>query len=426
MTELRQRLLFVVGALLVYRIGSHIPIPGIDPERLAALFQSQQGTIVDLFNIFSGGALERMSIFALNIVPYISASIIMQIMGVVHKPLAQLRKEGEQGRREINRYTRYLTVLLALVQAVSLSIGLANQGLATVADANFFVVAITGLVAGTVFLMWLGEQITERGIGNGISLIIFASIVSGIPGAIGQSLEQARQGELNVLLLIAIVAVVVGVTGFVVMFERAQRRITVHYARRGAMGGSQVSHLPLKINLAGVIPAIFASSVLLFPASLSTWFGQNDSLGWLTTFSLALAPGTPLYVLMFTAMIFFFCYFYAALLFNPAEVAENLRKSGAFIPGHRAGRNTASYIDGVISRLTFFGAAYMTAVCLLPLALVQWGGVSFFFGGTSLLIVVVVVMDFMTQVQAHLMSFQYDSVLKKANLHNIRSSGAVR
>lgn len=417
--ELWARLRFVAIAIIVYRIGAHIPVPGINPDRLAALFDQNQGTILSLFNMFSGGALERMSILALGIMPYISASIIMQLMTAVSPTLEALKKEGESGRRKINQYTRYGTVVLATVQALGMAVGLANQGVAFSVAFNFYFVAVVTLVAGAVFLMWLGEQVTERGIGNGISILIFAGIVAGLPGAIGQSFESARQGDLNILALLAIAVLAVATVGFVVFMERGQRRITINYAKRQQgrrVYAAQTSHLPLKVNMAGVIPPIFASSILLFPASLGQWFGSSDGMDWLQDVALALGPGQPLYILLFAAAIIFFCYFYTAIMFNPREVADNLKKSGAFIPGIRPGEQSARYIDSVLSRLTLFGALYITAVSLMPQAMVVAWNVPFYFGGTSLLIVVVVVMDFMAQVQSHLMSHQYESLMKKSNL----------
>jgi preprotein translocase subunit SecY len=429
MGELLGRLRFVLLALIVYRIGTHIPVPGIDPEQLAALFDQNQGTILGLANVFSGGALERMSILALGILPYISASIIMQLMTAVTPQLEQLKKEGESGRRKISQYTRYLTVLLAFVQGSGMTVGLANQGLSFDSSISFFVIAVTSLVTGAVFMMWLGEQITERGIGNGISLLIFAGIAAGLPAALGQSLEQARQGELNILILLAIVALAVVVIYLVVFIERGQRRITVNYAKRQQgrqMYQSQSSHLPLKVNMAGVIPAIFASSILLFPASVAQWFGSADSADWLQDLAVAIGPGQPLNILLFTGFIVFFCFFYTALMFNPQEVADNLKRSGAFVPGIRPGPQTANYIDGVLTRLTVFGSAYIALVCLLPQFLVVMFNVPFYLGGTSMLIVVVVVMDFMAQVQSHLMSHQYEGVMKKANLANTGPAGRLR
>lgn len=423
--ELMAGLRFLLLAIIVYRIGTHIPVPGINPDQLAALFNQNQGTVLGLFNMFSGGALERMSILALGIMPYISASIIMQLMSAVSPQLEALKKEGEAGRRQISQYTRYLTVVLALLQATGMTVGLANQGLAFNADISFYFTAVVSLVTGAVFMMWLGEQVTERGIGNGISMLIFAGIVAGLPSAVGQSLEQARQGELNVLVLLAILVLAVAVIYLVVFIERGQRRITVNYAKQqrgNRMYQAQSSHLPLKVNMAGVIPAIFASSILLFPASIAQWVGQsNEGMEWLQELALAIGPGQPLNIILFTALIVFFCFFYTALMFNPDEVADNLKRSGAFLPGIRPGKQTASYIDDVLTRLTMFGSLYIAGVCLLPQFLVVMWNVPFYLGGTSLLIVVVVVMDFMAQVQSHMMSHQYDSVMKKANLKNYGS-----
>ncbi|MGJ5998827.1 preprotein translocase subunit SecY [Pseudomonas aeruginosa] len=428
LSELWARLRFLFLAIIVYRIGAHIPVPGINPDRLAALFRQNEGTILSLFNMFSGGALERMSIFALGIMPYISASIIMQLMTAISPQLEQLKKEGESGRRKISQYTRYGTVVLALVQAIGMSVGLGSQGVAFSNDFGFYFVAVTTFVAGAMFMMWLGEQITERGVGNGISMLIFAGIVAGLPRAIGQSFESARQGDINIFALIGVGLLAVAIIAFVVFIERGQRRIAVHYAKRQQgrkVFAAQTSHLPLKVNMAGVIPAIFASSILLFPASLGSWFGHSEGLGWLQDVAQAIAPGQPLNILLFTAGIVFFCFFYTALMFNPKDVAENLKKSGAFIPGIRPGEQSARYIDGVLTRLTMFGALYMTAVCLLPQFLVVAAHVPFYLGGTSLLIVVVVVMDFMAQVQSHLVSHQYESLMKKANLKGY-GSGMLR
>ncbi|HDY5903986.1 TPA: preprotein translocase subunit SecY [Pseudomonas aeruginosa] len=428
LSEFWARLRFLFLAIIVYRIGAHIPVPGINPDRLAALFRQNEGTILSLFNMFSGGALERMSIFALGIMPYISASIIMQLMTAISPQLEQLKKEGESGRRKISQYTRYGTVVLALVQAIGMSVGLGSQGVAFSNDFGFYFVAVTTFVAGAMFMMWLGEQITERGVGNGISMLIFAGIVAGLPRAIGQSFESARQGDINIFALIGVGLLAVAIIAFVVFIERGQRRIAVHYAKRQQgrkVFAAQTSHLPLKVNMAGVIPAIFASSILLFPASLGSWFGQSEGLGWLQDVAQAIAPGQPLNILLFTAGIVFFCFFYTALMFNPKDVAENLKKSGAFIPGIRPGEQSARYIDGVLTRLTMFGALYMTAVCLLPQFLVVAAHVPFYLGGTSLLIVVVVVMDFMAQVQSHLVSHQYESLMKKANLKGY-GSGMLR
>lgn len=421
LTELRSRLLFVLLAIVVYRVGSHIPVPGINPERLAALFDTQQGGILDLFNMFSGGALERMSIFALGIMPYISASIITQLLVATTPSLQQLRKEGESGRRKIQQYTRYGTLGLALVQGFAMSSGLASQGLAYTGAFTFHFVAITTLVTGAMFMMWLGEQVTERGVGNGISILIFAGIVAGFPGAIGQLFEQGRQGEIHPLVMLGVGVLAVLIVAGVVFVERGQRRITINYARRQQgrqMYQAQSSHLPLKVNMAGVIPAIFASSLLLFPASLGQWFGQSEGMDWLQDLSLMIAPGQPLNILLFSAGIIFFCFWYTAIMFNPKEVADNLKRSGAFVPGYRPGDQTARYIDTILTRLTLFGSIYMTAVCLLPQFLIVNTGITFQLGGTALLIVVVVVMDFMAQVQTHLMSHQYESLMKKSNLQN--------
>ncbi|NCA68644.1 MAG: preprotein translocase subunit SecY [Sphingobacteriia bacterium] len=424
LTELRQRLLFVVGALLVYRIGTFIPVPGVNPEALAILFDQHQGSILDMFNMFSGGALERASLFALGIMPYISASIIMQLMTAVVPKLEQLKKEGESGRRKITQYTRYGTVVLATFQAVGISIALQGQsagGSALVAYSGFGFVftATVSLVTGTMFLMWLGEQITERGIGNGISIIIFAGIVAGLPAALGGTLELARTGEMNSLAVLALFAMALAVTAFVVFVERGQRRITVNYARRQQgrrMMQAQSTHLPLKLNMAGVIPPIFASSIILFPGTLGQWFGSSENMRWLADLTSKLSPGEPVYVMLYAAAIIFFCFFYTALVFNAKETADNLKRSGAFIPGIRPGEQTARYIDAVMTRLTAAGAIYITAVCLLPEFLIVGYNVPFYFGGTSLLIVVVVVMDFMAQVQAHLVSHQYEGLMRKANL----------
>ena len=423
--ELWARLRFLFVAIIIYRIGTHIPVPGIDPDRLSDLFNQNQGTIIGMFNMFSGGALERMSILALGIMPYISASIIMQLLTAVTPSLEQLKKEGDAGRRKINQYTRYGTVVLALVQAIGMSVGLAGQGLAYQPDTSFYFIAVVSLVTGAVFLMWLGEQITERGIGNGISMLIFAGIVAGIPAAIGQAFESSRQGDLHILALLFIGVIAVAVIYFVVFVERGQRRITVNYAQRQpGRGPAQSSHLPLKVNMAGVIPAIFASSLLLFPSSLATWFGQGaDTPEWLQEVSLFIGPGQPLHILLFAGLIIFFCFFYTALMNNPKEMADNLKRGGAFLPGIRPGEQTAKYIDGVMTRLTLVGGLYMTAVCLLPQFLNIYFNVPFYLGGTSLLIAVVVTMDFMAQVQSHLMSHQYESMMKKANLKGYGGRG---
>ena len=420
--ELWTRLRFLFLAIIIYRIGTHIPVPGFDPDRLSELFNQNQGTFLGLFNMFSGGALERMSILALGVMPYISASIIMQLLAATVPSLEQLKKEGDSGRRTINQYTRYGTVFLALIQGTGMAVSFGSQGLAYEVDLLFYLVAISSLVAGAVFLMWLGEQITERGIGNGISMLIFAGIVAGIPGAIGQALESARQGDLNPILLIFILVIAVAVVYFVVFIERGQRRLTVNYAQRQGRKAynAQTSHLPLKVNMSGVIPAIFASSLLLFPTSISTWFGQGvNAPEWLQDVALLLGPGQPLYIILFSALIIFFSFFYTALMYNPREVADNLKKGGAFLPGIRPGEQTARYIDSVTTRLTLIGGIYITSICLMPQFLNVYFNVPFYLGGTSLLIAVVVTMDFMAQVQSHLMSQQYDSLMKKANLKNI-------
>lgn len=423
LSELWGRIIFLFVALVVFRFGAHVPVPGINPVKLAQLFEQNKDTILSLFNMFSGGALERMSILALGIMPYISASIIMQLLTSVDPRLEALKKEGEAGRRKINQYTRYGTLVLAFVQAVGMCSGLVSQGITLSTGIAFFIPAVVSLVAGAMFLMWLGEQITERGIGNGISMLIFAGIVAGIPSAIGMSLESTRQGEMSMLGLLILFLLAIVVVGAVVFMERAQRRITVNYAQRQQgrrMYAAQQSHLPLKINMAGVIPAIFASSLLLFPASIGQWFAQSPEptavQRVIQDITLVLSPGQPLYLLLFAMLIIFFCYFYTALMFNPKEVADNLKRSGAYIPGIRPGEQTAKYIDSVLTRLTLIGALYITIVCLMPMLLQVAFNVPFYLGGTSLLIVVVVVMDFMSQVQAHLMSHQYGSLMKKANL----------
>jgi len=434
LTELRQRIFFVLGALLVFRIGTFVPVPGVNPTALAALFDQQQGTILDMFNMFSGGALSRASLFALGIMPYISASIIMQLMTSVMPKLEQLKKEGEAGRRKITQYTRYGTVLLASFQAVGIAMSLQSQtanGMQVVIQPGpgFILTAAVSLVTGTMFLMWLGEQITERGIGNGISLIIFAGIVAGLPSAVGGTLELARTGEMNAITILVLFLLAVAVTAFVVFIERGQRRITVNYAKRQQgrkMFAGQTSHLPLKLNMAGVIPPIFASSIILFPATLGQWVGTSEEMRWMQDIVAKLSPGEPIYVISYAVAIIFFCFFYTALTFNSKETADNLKKSGAFIPGIRPGAQTAKYIDGVMSRLTLVGAFYITAVCLLPEFLIVAWNVPFYFGGTSLLIIVVVVMDFMAQVQAHLMSHQYEGLMKKANLKGRGGSGMLR
>lgn len=423
-TDLRQRIFFVLAALVVFRIGAHIPVPGINAAALDALFKQTQGSIVDLFNMFSGGALRRFSVFALGVMPYISASIIIQLLTNVIPSLEELKKEGEAGRRKITQYTRYATVVLAMFQAMGIAIALESQragGLPVVIEPGigFKLITVITLVTGTMFLMWLGEQMTERGIGNGMSMIIFAGIVAGLPRAIGSTLELARTGSFQPLFVLLLFVIAVGVTAFVVFVERGQRRITVNYAKRQQgrrMFAGQTSHLPLKINMSGVIPPIFASSIILFPATLGSWFGRTEGMAWLRNLATTLSPGQPIYVILYATAIIFFCFFYTALVFNPKETAENLKKSGAFIPGIRPGDQSARYIDGVMSRLTLAGALYVTVVCLLPEFLIVKWNVPFYFGGTSLLIIVVVCMDFMAQMQAHLMSHQYESLLKKANL----------
>ena len=426
--ELMARLRFLFLAIVVYRIGTHIPVPGINPVQLDALFNQNSGTILGLFNMFSGGALQRMSILALGIMPYISASIIMQLMSAVSPQLEQLKKEGEAGRRKITQYTRYGTVALATIQATGMAVGMASQGLFLDAGLMTIIVAVASLVTGAIFMMWLGEQISERGIGNGISMLIFAGIVAGLPSAVAQSIEQARQGEMNILVLLAVLIIAVVVIWLIIRVERGQRRISINYAKRQQgrrMVQAQSSHLPLKINMAGVIPAIFASSILLFPASIAQWFSQSsENMEWLQDLAFMIGPGQPLNILLFTILIVFFCFFYTALMFNPKEVAENLKRSGAFLPGIRPGEQTANYIDKVLTRLTLFGSAYMAAVCLMPQFLVVAFNVPFYLGGTSLLIVVVVVMDFMAQVQSHLLSHQYEGLMKKANLQTYGRRGA--
>jgi preprotein translocase subunit SecY len=417
--DLKRRLVFLVLALVVYRLGTHIPVPGINPDALADLFRQNQGGILGLFNMFSGGALSRFSIFALGIMPYISASIIMQLMSVVVPSLEALKKEGESGRRKITQYTRYGTVVLALVQAVGISVALeSQQGLVIDPGMLFRFTTVVTLVTGTMFVMWLGEQITERGLGNGISILIFAGIVAGLPAALAALLDLVRTNAMSVLSALFIVALVVLVTAFVVFVERGQRKITVNYAKRqvgNKVYGGQSSHLPLKLNMAGVIPPIFASSIILFPATITSWFSSSENMRWLSDLAAALSPRQPLYITLYSVAIIFFCFFYTALVFNSRETADNLKKSGAFVPGIRPGEQTARYIDKILMRLTLAGAIYITLVCLLPEFLVMRWNVPFYFGGTSLLIIVVVTMDFMAQVQAYMMSHQYDSLLKKAN-----------
>jgi preprotein translocase subunit SecY len=419
--DLKRRFLFLIGALIVFRIGSFIPVPGIDQIELAKLFNQQRGGILDMFNMFSGGALERFSIFALGIMPYISSSIIMQLMTVASPTLEALKKEGEAGRRKITQYTRYGTAGLAIFQSMAIAIGLEGQtGLVIDPGLLFRLTAMVTLTTGTMFLMWLGEQITERGIGNGISLLIFAGIAAGFPQAVGGTLELVRTGAMSIPIVLFIGALVVGVTAFVCFVERGQRKILVNYAKRQVgrkVYGGQSSHLPLKLNMAGVIPPIFASSIILFPATIVGWLGDGTGTGvtWLKNVAATLRPGEPVYTLLYASAIVFFCFFYTALVFNPKETADNLKKSGAFVPGIRPGDQTARYIEKITLRLTLIGAVYVTLVCLLPEFLIVWKKVPFYFGGTSLLIIVVVTMDFMSQVQAYIMSHQYESLLKKAN-----------
>jgi preprotein translocase subunit SecY len=424
MTELRQRILFVLGSLVVFRIGTHIPVPGVDPAAVAAMFEQTRGSIVDIFNMFSGGALARLSVLALGVMPYISASIIIQMMSSIIPKLEQLKKEGESGRRKITQYTRYGTVALATFQALGIAIAIEGQQAAggpvvLIPGIGFKITTVATLVTGTMFLVWLGEQISERGIGNGISLIIFGSIVAGLPSAVAGTLELARTGTFSPIGVLALFIGAIAITAVVVFVEKGQRRITVNYAKRQQgrrMLAGQTSHLPLKLNMAGVIPPIFASSIILFPASLGSWFGQAEGMGWLRDISTTLAPGQPIYALVYAGMIVFFCFFYTALVFNPNEIADNLKKSGAFVPGIRPGIQTAVYIDKVVSRLTLAGAAYLTVVCLIPEFLIVKWGVPFYFGGTSLLIIVVVMMDMMSQIQSYLMSRQYDSLMKKSSI----------
>ena len=424
MTELRNRILFVLGAFVVFRIGTHIPVPGVDPAAVAAMFEQTRGSIVDIFNMFSGGALSRLSIFALGVMPYISASIIIQMMSSIIPKLEQLKKEGESGRRKITQYTRYGTVALATFQALGIAIAIEGQQAAggpvvLIPGIGFKITRVATLVTGTMFLVWLGEQISERGIGNGISLIIFGSIVAGLPSAVAGTLELARTGTFSPIGVLALFIGAIAITAAVVFVEKGQRRITVNYAKRQQgrrMLAGQTSHLPLKLNMAGVIPPIFASSIILFPASLGSWFGQTEGMGWLRDISSTMAPGQPIYALVYAGMIVFFCFFYTALVFNPNEIADNLKKSGAFVPGIRPGIQTATYIDKVVSRLTLGGAVYLTVVCLIPEFLIVKWGVPFYFGGTSLLIIVVVMMDMMSQIQSYLMSRQYDSLMKKSSI----------
>ena len=434
LTELRQRILFVIGALVVFRIGTYIPVPGVNPAALVQLMEQQEGTILDVFNMFSGGALGRFSLFALGVMPYISASIIIQLMSSTIPHLQQLKKEGQSGQRKITQYTRYFTVFLALFQSGGVAVALQSQAGSTAnpvvinSGVGFVVIAIIALTAGTVFLMWLGEQITERGVGNGISLLITAGIIAGLPGAVGGTLEMANTGQLGPAIVLFLLILAIAVTGFVVFVERGQRRITVNYAQRQGRVAyqNQSSHLPLKVNMSGVIPPIFASSLVLFPATLANWFGQAGDAGILTDISAALTPGNLAYTLFYGGMVAFFAFFYTAIVFNSKETADNLKKQGAFIPGIRPGRQTAEYVDNVLTRLTAVGAVYLVAVCLLPGILQSTWNVPFYLGGTSLLIIVVVVMDFMAQVQAHMISHQYDSLMKKANLKSYGRAGGIR
>ncbi len=429
LTELRQRLLFVFVALIIYRIGTFIPVPGVNPQALLQFMNSQQGTIVDVFNLFTGGALERFSLFALGVMPYISASIIMQLMSSAIPQLQQLKKEGSSGRQKITQYTRNFTVILAAVQAGGVAFALQGQTAVVMnPGVGFLFTAMVSLTAGTIFLMWLGEQITERGVGNGISLIIFAGIVAGLPRAVAGTLELVNTGQLSIPAMLLILALILGVIYFVVRVERGQRRITVNYAQRQGRVAyqNQSTHLPLKVNMSGVIPAIFASSLVIFPSTLATWFSGSGNVSWLTDVAAALTPGNLAYTILYSSLIIFFCFFYTAMVFNSKETADNLKKSGAFIPGIRPGRQTADYIDFVLTRLTMVGSIYLVAVCLLPDILRVVWSVPFYFGGTSVLIVVVVIMDFIAQVQAHLISHQYDSLMKKANLKSYGRSGVVR
>ncbi len=428
-TELRQRLLFLVGALVVYRIGTYIPVPGIDPNALQNFFQDQSGTILSMFNMFSGGALERLSILALGIMPYISCSIIMQMASVTVPSLKQLKKEGESGRKKITQMTRYGTVVLAGFQSIGASVALQNQGVVVNPGFNFVFTACISLVTGTMFLMWLGEQITERGLGNGISMIILASIISGLPSAIGGTLELANTGELSPAIVLILLMLVLAVTAIVVFIERGQRRLPVNYAKRQQgrkLYQSQSSHLPFKINMSGVIPPIFASSIILFPATIASWFGTSEGFGWMQNIAAKLTPGQPIYIILYGSLIMFFCFFYTALVFDSKETADNLKRSGAFMPGIRPGHQTAQYIDKVLTRLTFWGGLYIVSVCLLPEFMILYYRVPFYFGGTSLLIIVVVSMDFMAQMQALMMSKQYEGLLQKANLRGYGKSGQLK
>ena len=421
--ELKQRLLFLLGAIVVYRVGATIPVPGLDPVRLALLFNEHHTSsgILSLFNMFSGGALKRLTVFALGLMPYISASIIVQLLSSVVPYWSELKKEGESGQRKLNQYTRFATLGLALFQSIGMCRFLVGSGIALENTLSFYLVASITLITGTLFLMWLGEQITERGIGNGISMIIFAGIVAGLPSALGKTLETMRQGQIQPFVVLLIMLIIVAVIACVVFVERAQRHIVINHAQRHQAGryNAQASHLPLKINMAGVIPPIFASSIILFPATLAQWFGKTKGFAWLTDIGLALSQGQPLHIVMFTLAIIFFCFFYTALVFNPKETADHLKRSGAFLPGIRPGQQTAEYIDAVMTRLTLIGAVYITLVCLLPEFMYLAWHVPFYFGGTSLLIIVVVVIDFMSQLQALLMSHQYDSLMR----NNLKSNG---
>lgn len=426
LAELKSRLLFVIIGILVYRLGAHIPVPGLDPLKLANYFNDQQNTIFGLFNMFSGGALSRVTVFAIGIMPYISASIMIQLFTVVSPKLDQIKKEGESGRRKINQYTRYLTLFLSIFQSLGMAKWLVSQQIALNADFSFYFTAVVTLVTGTMFLMWLGEQITEKGVGNGISLIIFSGIVSSMPGAIASVFQQVKEGQMQALTMLLIASIVVVVTGFVVFMERAQRRIRVNYAQRTQgrkVYSAQSSHLPLKINMAGVIPPIFASSIILLPATLAQFFGKGKGMDWLADIGMAMSPGQPLYLIVYALAILFFAFFYTALVFNPKDTADNLKKSGAYIPGIRPGEQTSKYIDQVMTRLTLVGAIYLVLVCLLPQIMMYTWHVPFYFGGTSLLIIVVVIMDFVAQIQAHLMAQQYDSLMKKASFKGTKLPG---
>ncbi len=426
LAELKARLIFVMVGILVYRLGAHIPVPGLDPQKLAHFFNEQQNTIFGLFNMFSGGALSRITVFAIGIMPYISASIMIQLFTVIVPTLEQLKKEGESGRRKINQYTRYLTLVLSVFQSLGMARWLAGQQIALQPDFVFYFTAVVTLVTGTMFLMWLGEQMTEKGVGNGISMIIFSGIVSSMPNAIASVLQQVKEGQMQALTLLLIALIVVVVTGFVVFMERGQRRIRVNYAQRTQgrkVFAAQTSHLPLKVNVSGVIPPIFASSIILLPATLAQFFAKGKGMDWLADIGMALSPGQPLYLIVYAAAIIFFAFFYTALVFNPKDTADNLKKSGAYIPGIRPGEQTSRYVDNVMTRLTLVGALYLVLVCLLPQILMYTWHVPFYFGGTSLLIIVVVIMDFVAQIQAHLMSQQYDSLMKKANFKGTKLPG---